>query len=220
MNLYLAILPDSQKQIWKELDAVPGHFVLYGGTALALRLGHRTSVDFDFFSAEPFDPAELQASLPFAKNCEILQSSANTLTILVDRNGPVKISFFGNLPLCQTAAPDIVPENGIEIASINDIFATKLRVILQRSEAKDYIDIAAILKSGVSLETGLGCARTVYGANFNVMLPLKALCYFEDGDLATLPKTTTKRLVETVHCIDVKAIPEIKCQSSKIGQSD
>ena len=217
MNLHLEILPDSQKEVWKELEAVPGHFVLYGGTALALRLGHRTSVDFDFFSADPFDTEKLLATLPFAKNCEILQSSANTLTFVVDRNGPVKLSFFGGLTFGQVSAPDIAPGNGIKIASINDIFATKLRVVPERSEAKDYTDIAEILKSGVSLETGLGCARAVYGASFNVMLPLKALIYFGDGDLPTLPKTTTKRLVEAVQRVNLKEIPEITWQSQKIG---
>lgn len=217
MNLHLEILPDSQKEIWKELSAVPGHFVLYGGTALALRLGHRASVDFDFFSAEPFETGKLLASLPFAKNCEILQSSANTLTVVVDRNGPVKLSFFGGLTFGQVSVPDIAPGNGIKIASIHDIFATKLRVVPERPEAKDYIDIAEILKSGVSLQTGLGCAKAVYGGNFNVVLPLKALSYFGDGDLPALPQTTTKQLVEAVQRVNLKEIPEIKCQSAKIG---
>ena len=44
----LDILPASQRTLWPELDATPDHFTLYGGTALALRLGHRQSVDFDF----------------------------------------------------------------------------------------------------------------------------------------------------------------------------
>jgi len=46
----LSILPPPQLRLWSELDATPEAFTLYGGTALALRLGHRTSVDFDFFS--------------------------------------------------------------------------------------------------------------------------------------------------------------------------
>jgi hypothetical protein len=51
----LDILPESQRQLWPELDAVPYGFVLYGGTALALQLGHRVSEDFDFFSSAGFD---------------------------------------------------------------------------------------------------------------------------------------------------------------------
>lgn len=55
-NPNLSILPPPQLQLWPELDATPEAFTLYGGTALALRLGHRASVDFDFFSNQPFDP--------------------------------------------------------------------------------------------------------------------------------------------------------------------
>ena len=57
----LDILPDEQRALWPELARVPKSFVLYGGTAVAIRLGHRTSVDFDFFSSEPLDFDELFA---------------------------------------------------------------------------------------------------------------------------------------------------------------
>lgn len=49
------ILPACQRQLWPELASVPRSFVLYGGTALALRLGHRQSVDFNFFQSSPLD---------------------------------------------------------------------------------------------------------------------------------------------------------------------
>jgi len=55
----LNILPTSQRALWKELKATPKHFVLYGGTALALRLGHRISEDFDCFAVyEALQPKE------------------------------------------------------------------------------------------------------------------------------------------------------------------
>lgn len=66
----LDILPESQLRLWPELDAVPSDFVLYGGTALALQLGHRFSEDFDFFSTSGFDPARLQSRLPFFRDLE------------------------------------------------------------------------------------------------------------------------------------------------------
>jgi hypothetical protein len=44
----LDILPESQRKVWPQLDDVPSHFVLYGGTGIALQLGHRNSEDFDF----------------------------------------------------------------------------------------------------------------------------------------------------------------------------
>ncbi|MGI9215260.1 MAG: nucleotidyl transferase AbiEii/AbiGii toxin family protein, partial [Gammaproteobacteria bacterium] len=91
------ILPKSQLLLWNELSTTPNDFILYGGTALALRLGHRKSVNFDFFSPKQFDPEELYNSIPYLKNSKILQKSKNTLTCSVDRYGPVLVSFFGGL---------------------------------------------------------------------------------------------------------------------------
>jgi len=216
MDLQLSILPESQRRLWSELNQVPEDFVLYGGTALALRLGHRISVDFDFFSSSPFQPEELVRSLPFAKGTEILQSSANAVTILVDRGAPVKVSFFGNLGFGQMKEPEITNDNGLKIASVIDIMASKLKTILQRSEAKDYIDIAEILGSGISLEQGLGASRAVYGESMNTMLPLKALCYFDDGDLETLSQEIKDRLLAAV--TGVGEIPEMMTQSHRLGR--
>src|ERR1022692_2167177 len=91
----VAILPAPQQRLWQELKSVPPEFVLYGGTAIALHLGHRESVDFDFFGDCTFDPVKLAADLPFMAKAEITQSEPNTLTGIVDRGGAVKISFFG-----------------------------------------------------------------------------------------------------------------------------
>ena len=93
----LSILPEPQRQLWAELKYTPNTFVLYGGTALALRLGHRQSDDFDFFSNMPFHPNSLRNSVPYLKHAEMIQFQDNTLTAIVDRNGPVKLSFFGSL---------------------------------------------------------------------------------------------------------------------------
>ena len=99
----LSILPPPSLQLWPELDATPEMFTLYGGTALALHLGHRVSVDFDFFSNQPFDPDELASSIPYLKGAERIRVSPNTLTCRVERNGPVLFSFFGALGLGQAA---------------------------------------------------------------------------------------------------------------------
>jgi len=61
----LDVLPEPQRRLWNELGAVPAEFALYGGTAIALHLGHRRSDDFDFFGRHQFDPAKLATSIPF-----------------------------------------------------------------------------------------------------------------------------------------------------------
>ena len=60
----LDILPPAQRRLWDELTEVPPEFVLYGGTAIALHLGHRQSVDFDFFGIQPLDPTALTLASP------------------------------------------------------------------------------------------------------------------------------------------------------------
>jgi hypothetical protein len=91
----LDILPPPQRRLSGELTAVPGEFVLYGGTALALHLGHRESLDFDFFGNKPLDSAELVPAVPFLVGAIVTQREPNTFSCTVDRGGEVKLSFFG-----------------------------------------------------------------------------------------------------------------------------
>src|ERR1035437_8801961 len=93
------MLPPQQLKLWPELGATPESFTLYGGTALTLRLGHRTSVDFDFFSNAPLDPERLASTLPYLKDAERVRMAPDTLTCRVDRGGAVLVSFFGGLGL-------------------------------------------------------------------------------------------------------------------------
>jgi len=66
----LSMLPPPQLRLWPELGATTETFTLYGGTALALRLGHRTSVDFGFLSNASFDPERLAIMIPYLKDAE------------------------------------------------------------------------------------------------------------------------------------------------------
>jgi hypothetical protein len=208
----LAVLPENQRQLWPMLEFVPRSFVLYGGTGLALRLAHRQSVDFDFFSATGFEPEALHRELSFAREVDVLQKSVNTLTIRTAAG--VRLSFFGGLTFGQVDWPERCAGNGIFVASLRDLLATKLNTVYQRAESKDYLDIDAALRAGISLAIGLGCARAIYRNSFNPMLPLKALTYFEDGDLRTLPPETRRRLAEAVAAL--AAIPSVRAQCDRI----
>lgn len=138
--------PPSQRSLWPELSEVPSGFVLYGGTALTLRLGHRVSEDFDLFANRSFHP---------------------------------------------------------------DLAATKVKVVQDRAETKDYLDVFRILEEGVELSRALAAARAVYGAVFNPLLSLKALSFFGDGDLGTLPERVRARLASAVSSVDPTRLPEI-----------
>ena len=198
-------LPPPQRALWPELAATPDSFTLYGGTGLALRLGHRASVDFDFFSNAPFDPDRLAAQIPYLKDAERLQVSPDTLTCRVDRGGPVLLSFFGGLGLGQVAAPETTNDTRLQVASLLDLAGTKAAVIQKRAEVKDYLDIAAILEHGIDLATILAAGGVVYGRQFNPLITLKALTFFDD--VPALPMEKRALLDRAVKTVDVAKLP-------------
>ena len=216
----LSILPEPQRRLWAELKDTPKTFVLYGGTALALRLGHRQSEDFDFFSNKSFKATSLRESIPYLKHAEMTQFQDNTLTAIVDRQGPVKLSFFGSLGIKRVQDPDIVEENGVHIASMLDLLASKLKTVQSRAEAKDYRDIVGTLNAGLTLAEGLAAAMAIYGKEFNGALSLKALTFFEDGDLPSLPSDARKKLLGAATSVNLKGLPFVAAKPGLSGQGD
>lgn len=80
----MEVLPPAQQRLWSELNKVVNlGFVLYGGTAGALRLGHRGSVDFDFFCEKPLDREAIKAACPFVEQSTIIQDDRNSWSLLV-----------------------------------------------------------------------------------------------------------------------------------------
>lgn len=183
---HLEALPEAQVTLWPLLAPLARlGLVLYGGTAIALRLGHRRSIDFDFFSALPLDKPALHRVLPLLAQGDVLQDEPETLVHSVRLPaGPVKLSFFGSLSLGRVDTPQRTDDGVLLVASALDLLATKLKVILDRAEVKDYADIAALFRAGVSLPDGLAAFATLFGGEPAVVL--KAIGYFGDGDLATL----------------------------------
>lgn len=209
--MWLSILPAPQRRLWEELAAVPEEFVLYGGTALALHLGHRTSVDFDFFGNRPFDPALVAAALPFLDGATITQQAPNTLSAIVERGGPVQVSFFGLPNLRRLKPPIIAVDNGLRIASLLDLGGTKAAVVQQRAEARDYLDIDALIRDGrIGLPAALAAAHAMYGPKFNPQITLKALSFFSDGNLSRLPRAVQDRLAQAAREVDLDRLPDIQ----------
>ena len=204
----LDILPPAQRRLWDELRGTPAHFTLYGGTAIALRLGHRQSADFDFFSMQTFEPRMIFASVPYLKGGVVRQSEANTLTCSVERGGPVLLSFFGGLSLGQVETADRVEGPEIPVASLLDLAGLKVAVVTQRAELKDYLDIHALLTDAkIDLARMLAAAQAVYGDEFNPLIALKALAYHEDAALAQLSSGARRDIVAAVRGVDVAHLP-------------
>lgn len=207
----LDILPPPQRILWPDLDQVPAGFTLYGGTALALRLGHRQSIDFDFFSFRDIEPDRLLEDLAVLRNAHTLQREKNTLTVLVDRDGPIKLSFFGLPRLRQLSPPEQAQDNQIQVASLLDLAGTKASVVQRRAEAKDYIDLDAIFSTtDISIAEALGAASAIYGASFNPQITLKALSFFDDGNLHEVPIDARERLAAAARTADLDSLPSFE----------
>lgn len=198
----LDILPRPQRLIWPELQAVSRGFVLYGGTAVALHLGHRTSVDFDFFSSNDIDVDECLSGLSHLGDRDVLQAARNTVTVLVDREGPIKLSFFGGINTGRVDTPLLTEDSVMLVASRRDLLAHKLKTVYQRVEAKDYIDVAALLRAGESLRDGLEGALAFW-PDLPVQDVLRALCYFQEGDFAALGRDDRAILVHAARFVDL-----------------
>jgi len=216
---HFEILPPPQLALWPELAEIPGHFVLYRGTALALRLGHRQSLDFDFFTSDTVIPGQLLQTLKILADAKILQNSSQTLTVSVNRAGPIKLSFFGGLKLGRVGQYDTTPDGFIKVASLLDLAGTKAAVITQRAEAKDYIDLLAILQNcpDIDLTLAMAAAQTLYGEQYNPVITVKSLNYFGDGDLHTLTKEQKEQLQTIAASARVQTLPFIQRVSDNLA---
>lgn len=196
---HFEILPRTQKSLWAKFEGVPSDFVLYGGTAIALRLGHRNSIDFNFFSNSSFSHQDLFQKIPFLEQAKAIQNAPNTLTVLVpEKFGNVKVSFFGNLRLMQINEPDSL-DNKIKLASLTDLLGMKCATVPQRVEVKDYIDIHQIITTtALTLDDGLAAASAIYGKQYNSIFTTKALSYFDNEELKGLSENVKQDLLKIV----------------------
>jgi hypothetical protein len=172
------------------------------------------AVDFAFFAFDDISSSFLLDTIPALDGARVVQQSPNTLTVIVDRSGLVQVSFFGLHRLRPIREPWPVEENGLKVAAPLDLAGTKAAVVQQRAEAKDYLDITALIEhAGIGLAEALAAAGMIYGDSFNPQLTLKALCYFDDGNLPTLPASTRQQLIEAVQSIDLDYLPDIAAEN-------
>lgn len=152
-------------------------FYLAGGTALALQIGHRVSVDFDLFCKKEIDK-ELYPKVKrifFDQETILSVSNPDELTVFVDG---LKISFIKYpFPLIF----GLIEYQAIKLLSIKEIAATKAYTINRRGSFKDYVDLFfIILEKHSSLEEIIEIAEKKYRNEFNSRLFLEQLVYLDD----------------------------------------
>ncbi|MFO7789878.1 MAG: nucleotidyl transferase AbiEii/AbiGii toxin family protein [Bacteroidota bacterium] len=189
MLQYRALYPETL-ELLKDLMKHPQlrDFHLVGGTALALHLGHRISIDIDMFTMKSFNSSKLFEELK--SDFKIINKSAdvNTLTITIQTKGnkelPVKVD------LIRYAYPLLYPiakSDNIRLLAVEDIIPMKLSALAGRSSKKDFYDIFYLLQK-CSLSQMMDYFKQKYH-NDNYLHILKSLIYFADADLEPDPIT-------------------------------
>jgi len=159
---------------------------LAGGTALALILGHRESIDFDWFSPSSFDSEELARQLSNMKPFEVNEASKGTLHGILD-NVRVTWLYFPNPLLDHLITSSEMPN--LKLASLKDIGVMKLAALSHRGSAKDFIDLYRIRQEGIELEDLIKLLPAKYPeAKINYYHIVKSFSYFDDAEQEPLPK--------------------------------
>ena len=147
------VLPSGTQAAWQELvELRPSPAYLVGGTAIAAHLHHRLSKDLDFFLSEPVDIDSLYDRLLATGHFVATQVAAGTINGVL---GAAKVQFL--LADAQRNTEPLTVVDGIPIAGLGDLLATKLKVVMDRGELRDYFDIMTIEKrTPLTAEEGLG----------------------------------------------------------------
>ncbi len=174
--MHYEILDENRIKILPNLKNFKDRFYLAGGTGLALQIGHRDSIDFDFFCDSHFDTEKLFSEIKDILAGHIVkkyQEEKDTLGIIIDDE--VKLSF---MRYSYQLLNKCIEDDSLRIASIGDIACMKLSAIVSRSAMKDYVDIYFILKSMTLSELLEMCEKKIPELDQNLIL--KSLVYFGD----------------------------------------
>ena len=182
-SFHVKIFPQEQLRLFEILSEQEwmNPFYLAGGTALALQIGHRRSVDFDFFTIHDFNVRQITKTLSELGRFELFNEENNTINGALDG---VKISFF------KYVYPVIMPlkkHHCINLADTFDIALMKLEAISGRGHKRDFFDLYFLFKK-YPLTDMLNNYEKKYGlAVTNHYHLLKALTYFDDAEKEEMP---------------------------------
>lgn len=175
-NTYLLLEALSKRDYLKD-------FALAGGTSLALQLGHRISIDLDFFTLKEFNSEKLMDQLNSEFDIRDINLAKNTLNLNVHFNDQdIKVEFLRHNYMLLDK---YLVVNNIRLYSIKDITAMKLNAIANRGSKKDFFDIYELLHKFLIVEM-LDFFKEKY-KNYNGFTVIKSLSYFEDANVEPDP---------------------------------
>lgn len=157
-----------------------GRSYLAGGTALALLLGHRESVDFDWFTPEPFDPEILSRRMGRFGEVSVAETAPGTFIGWI---GDTQVTWlhYPNPVLEPFTEPPDVP--GLRIASLTDMAIMKWTALANRGSIKDFIDLFVLDQQGITLKDLFPLLEKKYpDARINTYHMVKSLSWFDDAE--------------------------------------
>jgi hypothetical protein len=182
-QIKLEVLPQNQLQLFEALSKMDwvSDFYLAGGTALALQLGHRQSIDFDFFSATSLKREMIKKNLADLGTMELFSEDKDTINAGVEG---IRISFFTyKIPILG----DFLEYKNVLIAPMLDVALMKLAAISGRGSKKDFIDLYFLLEY-YDLAYLFKKFQTKFGKKTtNFYHLLKSLVYFDDAEIQPSP---------------------------------
>ncbi|MGI6702804.1 MAG: nucleotidyl transferase AbiEii/AbiGii toxin family protein [Clostridia bacterium] len=185
--MFWDILNGNQRKVLEKIlenMPLPGSY-LAGGTALALILGHRESVDFDWFVREDFDPERLEYLLSQMGQLKTVETKKGTYHGFLDGVRVTWLRYPNPLIEPLESEKDFY---GLLLPSITDIALMKLAAVSHRGAKKDFIDLYSICKTGISVEYLMDLLpRKFPDADINYYHMVKSLSYFDDAEREQMP---------------------------------
>jgi len=182
-KIHLELFDRERFKVFQKLTSFRRSGYLAGGTALALQINHRKSVDFDIFIFQEVRKSLLRKCRGvFGQKLEVLMDNSDQLTFLTPEKISVSFVFYeykNLLPLIKTSY--------INLASFQDIAVDKAQTIGRRAVWRDYVDIFFLLKEKkMTLKEIIKIARKKFKGGFNENLFLEQLTYFDDLEVVKI----------------------------------
>lgn len=201
-----AIAPEAERTLLElQEQSILRDFYLAGGTGLALQLGHRRSIDLDFFSDKNFDEDALLREVDGLQDVSLVEKDKRTLHASIQGT---KVSFLGGydypllFPLCSFQR--------VSVADARDIACMKITTLMSRGKKRDFIDVCAASRD-YGLKQLIRLFEEKYArTRYNPEHVLKSLTYFEDAEWDPMPEILIPISWEEVKQFFRKAVPPLR----------
>jgi hypothetical protein len=195
--MHSEILTKEQKELLPLIRIFSENYFLVGGTAIALHIGHRRSIDFDLFTNKDIKRKTIKNTIEKCgfKVEKLLYEAFDQMHVVINT---VKLTFFS---FTYNITPEINYNEIIQVPSLLDLAAMKTYALGGRAKWKDYVDLYFILKDYYNLNQLSARATELFDVYFNEKLFREQLCFFDDIDYS-------EKVAYMVEDIDESAIKD------------